>query len=66
MSGFYVGVAKCGCERAWLIDDNETTEKEVADFARRQHQSNRTMKHVENLTLEPAVGCTEHQEKGDD
>lgn len=62
MSGYYVGIAKCGCERAWLIDDDETTAKEIADFARRQQQMKRSMKHVERMNLEPAPDCTEHKD----
>lgn len=64
MSGFYVGIAVCGCERAWLIDDDETTPKEIAEFARRQQKMKRTMKHVEKMNLETAPECTVHDQEG--
>lgn len=47
MAKFYVGIAECGCVRAAQVDDEQTTAKEVAEFARRQQQKGRTMAHVE-------------------
>nr|MBL8412754.1 hypothetical protein [Dechloromonas sp.] len=44
---FYTGVKPCGCVTALLVDDDETTAKEVADFAREMHKTGRKMKHAE-------------------
>lgn len=43
--GFYVGVKACGCLTACLVDDENTTAKEVAEFAREMHKTGRRMKH---------------------
>ena len=62
MGAFYVGIGECGCVRAALVDDQDTTPAEVAQFARRQQRMKRTMRHVETdapWTLNPE--CTEHQ-----
>lgn len=44
-SNFYVGISECGCISAMLVDDNDTTAKEVADFARRMQRTKRRMQH---------------------
>ena len=44
---FYIGVKDCGCTTACLVDDDETTAKEVAEFAREMHKTGRKLKHVE-------------------
>ena len=60
MSGFYVGIGKCGCVRGALVDDEDTTPKEVAEFARRQQQAKRTMRHVDEIDWTPHPDCKEH------
>lgn len=45
--GFYVGVKVCGCITACLVDDESTTPKEIAEFAREMYKTNRKMKHIE-------------------
>lgn len=57
---FYIGIAECGCVRGALIDDERTTPEEVADFARRQQQMKRQIRHVEKVDWTPAPGCTKH------
>lgn len=42
----YIGVKTCGCVTASLIDDKMTTAKDIADFAREMHKSNREVRHV--------------------
>ncbi len=49
--GFYVGVKKCGCITATLVDDSTTKPKEIADFAREMQKTNRRVEHRE-LTFE--------------
>lgn len=44
---FYTGVKPCGCVTALLVDDEKTTAKEVADFARNMHKTGRNMHHAE-------------------
>lgn len=44
---FYPGVKACGCTTALLVDDDKTTAKDVADFAREMHKTGRKMNHVE-------------------
>ncbi len=46
MPKYYVGIAACGCTRAAMIDDHDTTPQDIADFARRQAQMKRRMEHV--------------------
>ena len=59
-TGFYVGIATCGCVRGALVDDEDTTPKEVAEFARRQQQAKRQMKHVDAIDWTPHPECKEH------
>lgn len=51
---FYVGVRPCGCVTATLRDDNDTTPKEIAEFARHMHKSGRRMEHME-ITQEELI-----------
>lgn len=44
---FYAGVRPCGCMTAMLVDDEKTTAKELASFARDMAKTGRTVKHVE-------------------
>lgn len=57
---YYVGIAACGCVRALLIDDEKTTAKEIADFARRQAQMKRRMEHRDGGDWAPKPGCEDH------
>lgn len=45
----YLGVAKC-CGRitAAMLDDQHTTAKDVADFAKSLHKSDRELRHVDD------------------
>ena len=52
MGAFYVGIGECGRVRAALVDDQDTTPAEVAQFARRQQRMKRTMRHVETDALD--------------
>lgn len=63
--GFYIGIAECGCVRGLLVDDERTTAGEIAEFAERQAQMNRRMKHVPAGQKPPGVNpdCTEHARK---
>ncbi|MCP5233400.1 MAG: hypothetical protein H6948_15175 [Zoogloeaceae bacterium] len=45
--GFYVGVKPCGCVTASLVDDADTTAKDVADFSREMHKTGRKVQHME-------------------
>ena len=49
--GFYVGVKRCGCITATLVDDSTTRPKEIADFAREMEKTGRRVEHRE-LTLD--------------
>lgn len=49
---FYIAVKPCGCVTACLVDDDKTTAKEVADFARDMHKTGRKMNHVEMTEAE--------------
>lgn len=44
----YIGVSRC-CSRitAAMVDDDKTTAKDVADFAKSMHKTSRDLKHVE-------------------
>jgi len=64
MSGFYVGIAACGCVRGALVDDEETTPKEIAEFARRQQKLKREMRHVEELDWTTKPECHKHVREG--
>ena len=44
---FYVGITECGCITAALVDDEKTTAKEIAQFARDMHKTKRRMEHRE-------------------
>lgn len=44
---FYVGIRSCGCITAALVDDEKTTPKEIAQFAREMHKTKRRMEHRE-------------------
>lgn len=57
---YYIGIAECGCERAWLIDDEDTTPKEIAEFAKRQAKMKRRMVHAPTMTWEANPECQEH------
>jgi hypothetical protein len=49
---FYVGVRpECGCHTAMLVDDEQTSPKEIARFARDMAKTKRVVRHVE-LTRE--------------
>jgi hypothetical protein len=44
----YIGVAKCcGNITAAMIDDENTSAKDVADFARSMHKTDRELRHVD-------------------
>lgn len=58
--GYYVGIARCGCVRGALVDDELTTAKGIAEFALRQQKAKRQMKHVEKIDWRPHPDCTEH------
>lgn len=64
MAGFYVGIAKCGCERAWLVDGDKTTPQEIAEFARRQKSAKRHMTHAERINNTPHPDCVNHATNG--
>lgn len=63
-NAFYVGVAKCGCVRALLVDDDKTTPDEIASFAKRQKKMDRRMEHRRNMSedeMKTAIyGCPDH------
>ena len=42
---FYIGISKCGCITATLVDDENTTAKEIAEFARSMQKTKRRMSH---------------------
>lgn len=44
---FYIGTKACGCVTAAMVDDEQTTAKDVADFAREMHKTGRKLSHVE-------------------
>lgn len=44
---FYVGISGCGCITAALVDDEKTTAKDIAQFARDMHKTKRRMEHRE-------------------
>lgn len=46
MPKYYVGIAACGCTRAAMIDDHDTTPADIAEFARRQSKMKRRMEHL--------------------
>jgi len=66
---FYVGISKCGCVSAMLVDDESTTPKEIAQFARRMGRTFRTVEHRE-LDLEKVRSvfdsCPHHGAKAND
>jgi hypothetical protein len=44
----YIGVDRCcGVISAAMVDDDKTSAKDVADFARDMHKSSRDLRHVE-------------------
>lgn len=48
----YTGVAKCcGKVTAAMVDDEKTSAKDVADFARSMHKTDRELRHVEDILL---------------
>lgn len=44
---FYVGIRPCGCVTAVMVDDEDTTPKDIAEFARDMQKSKRRMEHRE-------------------
>lgn len=42
---FYIGISKCGCITATLVDDENTTAKAITEFARRMQKTKRRMSH---------------------
>ena len=49
---FYLGVKPCGCVTASLVDDEMTTAKDVANFAKDMHKTGRKMRHAEMTEAE--------------
>jgi hypothetical protein len=44
----YIGVDRCcGAVSAAMVDDDKTTAKDVAEFARDMHKTSRDLRHVE-------------------
>ena len=55
---FYVGIKACGCITAALVDDEKTTPKDIAEFARDMHKTKRRMEHRELTQPEFAASFT--------
>ncbi len=51
-NSFDIGVKSCGCITACMVDDDKTTAKDVADFAKNMHKTGRKMKHAELTEVE--------------
>lgn len=63
-NAFYVGIAECGCIRAMLVDDDQTTPDEIASFAKRQKKMKMRMAHRTYLSEDDVksvmFGCRDH------
>lgn len=48
MKSYYVGMKKaCGCITAAMVDDEQTTAKDVASFAKDVAKYDRNLRHIE-------------------
>lgn len=56
-TGFYVAIRACGCVRATLVDDEDTSAKDLADFARRAQKANYRVAHREMTLDEFRAAC---------